>query len=116
MAGKNPIVMRVLQAIVTIITIISAIVTIAGFVHQLPSFQIKAIRKEHSKAAPIVYTVTKNEIVTILRRTVLVPGRICDSKLRMKIKKLSTGYIAKRTTVKTIETGSTSAAEDDGLE
>lgn len=59
--------MRVLQAIVTLITIISAIVTIAGFVHQATVVSDKAaIREEPSKTAPIVYTVTKNEIVTII--------------------------------------------------
>ena len=115
---KNPIVMRVLQAIVTIITIISAIVTIAGFVHQATIVSDKAaIRKEPSKAAPIVYTITKNEIVTIISEErywyqveyVTVKDEDDDKKTVYR------GYIAKRTTVKTIETKSTSAAEDDGL-
>ncbi|MEW5920807.1 MAG: SH3 domain-containing protein [Bacillota bacterium] len=116
---KNPIVMRVLQAIVTIITIISAIVTIAGFVHQATIVSDKAaIRKEPSKAAPIVYTVTKNEIVTIISeerywyQVEYVPLKFEDEDKKTVYR----GYIAKRTTVKTIETKSTSAAEDDGLE
>lgn len=116
---KNPIVMRVLQAIVTIITIISAIVTIAGFVHQATIVSDKAaIRKEPSKAAPIVYTVTKNEIVTIISeerywyQVEYVPLKFKDEDKKTVYR----GYIAKRTTVKTIETKSTSAAEDDGLE
>ena len=107
---KNPIVMRVLQAIVTIITIISAIVTIAGFVHQATIVSDKAaIRKEPSKAAPIVYTITKNEIVTIISEErywyqveyVTVKDEDDDKKTVYR------GYIAKRTTVKTIETKST---------
>ena len=116
---KNPIVMRVLQAIVTIITIISAIVTIAGFVHQATIVSDKAaIRKEPSKAAPIVYTITKNEIVTIISeerywyQVEYVPLKFEDEDKKTVYR----GYIAKRTTVKTIETKSTSAAEDDGLE
>lgn len=116
---KNPIVMRVLQAIVTIITIISGIVTIAGFVHQATVVSDKAaIRKEPSKAAPIVYTITKNEIVTIISeerywyQVEYVPLKFEDEDKKTVYR----GYIAKRTTVKTIETKSTSAAEDDGLE
>lgn len=113
---KNPIVMRVLQAIVTIITIISGIVTIAGFVHQATVVSDKAaIREEPSKTAPIVYTVTKNEIVTIISeerywyQVEYVPLKVEDEGKKIVYK----GYIAKRTTGKTIETKSTSAAEDD---
>lgn len=115
---KNPIVMRILSAIVTLISLISAIVTIAGFLHQATVVSDKAaIRENPSKTAPIVYAVTKNEIVKIISEEKYwyqVEYELLDVEDEDK-KIVYKGYIAKRTTVRIIETKSTITTEDGAL-
>ncbi|MBS4025024.1 MAG: SH3 domain-containing protein [Clostridia bacterium] len=116
---KNPIVMRIIKAVITLIVFINTLVSIASFMYQATIVSDKAaIRQNPSKTAPIVNTVTKNEIVTIISEEKYwyqikyehIEAEDTDKKVIYK------GYLSKRTTVRTIETKSISTTEDDALD
>ena len=111
---KNPIIVRGIRMLITLIFLINALATIAASFQATVISDKAVIREKPSKNAPILHTVTKDEVVTIIKdEQYWYNVEFEHSSTEEAEKTIYRGFISKRT-VKTIQTRTNVITEDNG--